>query len=59
MEIDPNTEHPLVIDMPEYHPGFMGGSMRLGRRTTIFKDNCSSTISKFILLEMKLANTNI
>lgn len=36
-EVDANTKNPLVIDMPEHHPGQMGGTMRLGRRTTIFK----------------------
>lgn len=25
--------------MPEYHPGEMGGTMRLGRRTTVFKES--------------------
>lgn len=45
-EIDPNTKNPLVIDMPEHHPGDMGGTMRLGRRTTLFKDNQNSTISE-------------
>ncbi|XP_058815547.1 CTP synthase [Topomyia yanbarensis] len=40
-EVDPNTEHPLVIDMPEHHPGQMGGTMRLGKRTTIFKKDNS------------------
>lgn len=49
VEIDQETKHPLVIDMPEFHPGFMGGSMRLGKRTTVFKDTCNSTISKFIV----------
>ena len=28
---------PQVIDMPEHHPGGMGGTMRLGKRKTIFK----------------------
>lgn len=46
-EIDPNTENPLVIDMPEHHPGDMGGTMRLGKRTTFFKENPNSTISKY------------
>lgn len=32
--------------MPEHHPGIMGGTMRLGKRTTVFKDACSSTISE-------------
>lgn len=40
-EIVPDTKNPLVIDMPEHHPGQMGGTMRLGRRTTIFKDKSS------------------
>uniref|UniRef100_A0A1A9WST1 CTP synthase n=1 Tax=Glossina brevipalpis TaxID=37001 RepID=A0A1A9WST1_9MUSC len=40
-EIDPDTTNPLVIDMPEYHPGQMGGTMRLGKRKTIFKDEAS------------------
>ncbi|XP_055704518.1 CTP synthase [Phlebotomus papatasi] len=40
-EVDPDTKNPLVIDMPEYHPGDMGGTMRLGRRTTIFKNEDS------------------
>lgn len=35
-EIDPDTPHPVVIDMPEHNPGQMGGTMRLGKRTTIF-----------------------
>lgn len=43
-EVNPNTQHPLVIDMPEHHPGQMGGTMRLGRRTTVFKGD--STIRK-------------
>ena len=36
-EIDPDTPHPVVIDMPEHNPGQMGGTMRLGKRQTIFK----------------------
>lgn len=36
-EVNASTKNPLVIDMPEHHPGQMGGTMRLGRRTTIFK----------------------
>lgn len=41
-EVNANTEHPLVIDMPEHHPGQMGGTMRLGKRTTIFKKDKSA-----------------
>uniref|UniRef100_A0A2M4BH57 CTP synthase n=1 Tax=Anopheles marajoara TaxID=58244 RepID=A0A2M4BH57_9DIPT len=36
-EVDENTPHPLVIDMPEFNPGAYGATMRLGKRTTIFK----------------------
>uniref|UniRef100_A0A8P4GQW6 CTP synthase n=1 Tax=Dicentrarchus labrax TaxID=13489 RepID=A0A8P4GQW6_DICLA len=30
-----------VIDMPEHNPGQMGGTMRLGKRRTIFKSSAS------------------
>uniref|UniRef100_A0A1Q3F2K6 CTP synthase n=1 Tax=Culex tarsalis TaxID=7177 RepID=A0A1Q3F2K6_CULTA len=40
-EVDPETKYPMVIDMPEHHPGNMGGTMRLGKRTTIFKSEKS------------------
>ncbi|XP_051892465.1 CTP synthase 1 isoform X2 [Pristis pectinata] len=40
-EFDPNTSYPVVIDMPEHNPGDMGGTMRLGKRTTILKDKNS------------------
>ncbi|XP_035910855.1 CTP synthase [Anopheles stephensi] len=36
-ECDEKTPHPLVIDMPEHHTGILGGTMRLGKRTTIFR----------------------
>ncbi|XP_064545019.1 CTP synthase isoform X3 [Drosophila montana] len=44
-EINPETTNPLVIDMPEHHMGQMGGTMRLGKRTTIFSEQ-TSTIRK-------------
>ncbi|XP_030571029.1 CTP synthase isoform X3 [Drosophila novamexicana] len=40
-EINPETTNPLVIDMPEHHIGQMGGTMRLGKRTTIFSEQTS------------------
>lgn len=40
-EIDINTPHPVVIEMPEHNPGQLGGTMRLGKRKTIFKTNAS------------------
>ena len=36
-EINPDTTNPVVIDMPEHNPGDLGGTMRLGKRQTIFK----------------------
>uniref|UniRef100_A0A182QIJ4 CTP synthase n=1 Tax=Anopheles farauti TaxID=69004 RepID=A0A182QIJ4_9DIPT len=38
-EVNNETEYPLVIDMPEHHTGVYGGTMRLGKRTTIFRGN--------------------
>ncbi|XP_036001478.1 CTP synthase 1 isoform X2 [Fundulus heteroclitus] len=40
-EFDPESTHPVVIDMPEHNPGQMGGTMRLGKRRTIFKTSNS------------------
>ncbi|XP_056618278.1 CTP synthase 1b [Triplophysa dalaica] len=44
-EFDPETKHPVVIEMPEHNPGQKGGTMRLGKRRTMFKSN-SSVIRK-------------
>ncbi|XP_040279263.1 CTP synthase 2 isoform X2 [Bufo bufo] len=44
-EFDPNTKNPVVIDMPEHNPGDMGGTMRLGKRKTVFTAS-SSTLKK-------------
>nr|XP_037281582.1 CTP synthase 1-like isoform X4 [Rhipicephalus microplus] len=35
-EIDSKTSHPVIIEMPEHNVGQMGGTMRLGKRETIF-----------------------
>ncbi|KAL6109778.1 ctps1 [Pungitius sinensis] len=40
-EFNPESTHPVVIDMPEHNPGEMGGTMRLGKRRTIFKSSTS------------------
>lgn len=40
-EINANTKEPLIIEMPEHCPENKGGTMRLGKRTTIFKDQYS------------------
>lgn len=44
-EIDPDTNYPVVIDMPEHNQGMMGGTMRLGKRQTRFNNN-NSVLSK-------------
>merc|ERR1711874_494192 len=36
-EMNPETTHPVVIDMPEHTQGNLGGTMRLGKRQTVFK----------------------
>ncbi|XP_071441356.1 CTP synthase 1 isoform X1 [Hetaerina americana] len=43
-EIDPETKHPVVVDMPEHNPGNMGGTMRLGKRRTVFQPNAKSVL---------------
>lgn len=45
-EVDPKCTRPVVIDMPEHHPGKLGGTMRVGKRTTIFKTDIDSKIRK-------------
>ena len=40
-EFNPTTTHPVVIEMPEHNPGQMGATMRLGKRTTVFKTSNS------------------
>ncbi|XP_076357106.1 CTP synthase 1-like isoform X1 [Tachypleus tridentatus] len=44
-EVNPDTPYPVVIDMPEYNPGHMGGTMRLGKRKTVFQ-NGDGVLSK-------------
>lgn len=44
-EFNPETKHPVVIDMPEHNSGQMGGTMRLGKRRTIFT-SASSVMRK-------------
>ena len=45
-EINPDTPHRVIIDMPEHTQGQKGGTMRLGKRYTRFKDD--SVISELI-----------
>lgn len=40
-EIDPETSSQVVIDMPEHNPGQLGGTMRLGKRETVFQSGPS------------------
>ena len=46
-EIDPDCDKKVIIEMPEHHGDYMGGTMRLGKRETIFKKTTyESTIQK-------------
>lgn len=45
-ECNESLEHPVIIDMPEHNKCDKGGTMRLGKRTTLFKKDCHSKISK-------------
>lgn len=45
-EMEPETGIPVVIEMPEHNTGQMGGTMRLGRRVTIFQDGKPSILRK-------------
>ena len=49
-ECKENLKHPVIIDMPEHNTGDMGGTMRLGKRTTVFKPNVQSRISEYLIL---------
>jgi CTP synthase len=49
-EFDAATPYPVVFEMPEHHPGQMGGTMRLGLRQTVLKDT-NSVISEFVYHE--------
>lgn len=45
-EFNPSTTHPMIIEMPEHNPGQMGGTMRLGKRKTLFKTKKESVLWK-------------
>lgn len=44
VEVDEKTQYPVVIDMPEHNTGEMGGTMRLGKRTTVFKETAKNSL---------------
>ena len=44
--------------MPEHNPGQLGGTMRLGRRRTVFSKDCESVTSKLfppVLMEYQFS----
>ncbi|KAL3273042.1 hypothetical protein HHI36_014498 [Cryptolaemus montrouzieri] len=49
-----STPHPVIIDMPEHNTGQMGGTMRLGKRTTVFKKEYDSKIRRLYGLEEEI-----
>lgn len=55
-EFDPNTKFPVVIYMPEISKTHLGGTMRLGKRVSIFQDNY---MNESILYELYGRNKEI
>ena len=55
-EFDPSTPYPVVIDMPEFNPVDMGGTMRLGSRRTNF---VVSSVVKDYLNALKDHESNV
>ncbi|XP_044760039.1 CTP synthase [Coccinella septempunctata] len=49
-----STPHPIIIDMPEHNPGEMGGTMRLGKRTTVFRSEFDSKLRHLYKSEEKI-----
>ncbi|KAI8922142.1 CTP synthase N-terminus-domain-containing protein [Powellomyces hirtus] len=45
-ELDKDTPHPVVINMPEISATVMGGTMRLGDRPTIFTEESKTSITR-------------
>ncbi|XP_063377374.1 CTP synthase isoform X1 [Cydia fagiglandana] len=50
-EVNPQCEDKLVIDMPEHHPGNMGGTMRLGKRKTYLEPSLITQLYKRDVIE--------
>jgi len=40
-EVNKDTPHPIIVEMPEHNPGQLGGTMRLGKRVTVFNTETS------------------
>ncbi len=61
-EFNPDTTHPVVIEMPEHNPGQMGATMRLGKRKTVFKSKDSllskSVRSSFMFMSLASATAS-
>lgn len=53
-EIDPDTPHPVVIDMPEHNQGVLGGTMRLGKRETHFVKEKSITSELILIVDFTI-----
>ena len=43
-ELDPDTKHPVVVNMPEISTTQLGGTMRLGSRETWFGANTDNSV---------------
>ena len=53
-EFNASTPHPVVVEMPEHHPGEMGGTMRLGKRKTLFHEDKKSVLSEWTHVSLPL-----
>ena len=58
-ETKPDCKHPMVIDMPEFNPGQMGGTMRLGLRNTVFNTKESVMCKLYVDTSVKSSNNRI
>jgi len=45
-EMNPDAKYPVVINMPEVSFTNLGGTMRLGARTTVFVKDCLTSAAE-------------
>lgn len=59
-EMDPECKHPVISDMPGHTNIDMGGTMRLGRQTTVFsKEHMDYSVVRKWLLVFSFRNLYI
>ncbi|KAJ1558884.1 CTP synthase 2 [Nowakowskiella sp. JEL0078] len=55
-EFDPEAKNPVVIFMPEIDPTTMGGTMRLGSRSTIFTKESKDSVTRKLYQDAPIIN---